>query len=358
MILYRYRAMNERTLQTLIKKELYFSKSSHLNDVDEFKSIIDVNKLQSIIKNHLNGLNKKQRDSLVGKMKCTYLTSVVYEIIYEVRKLYEGVDETDAFIEQTFLFGMHICDNLSYANTSNTYRKNVNRIIDRLVNKNAYDDELRSNLLDDLVLDRFWSHRYERDYKFLTHITNYFFKEGIANVYHVNCLTTDNKSRVMWGNYADSYNGFVVGYKLDNLNKCGVEKYDFHKFQDFYNKPKSVLCKVNYGSLEGLDYTEQIIEYFYDITRNEKSMEYKSNNYGIHALFYKDAEWNYEKEYRIIKNSGQPMKIQPDFIFLGERLSMINRRRLKSFARENKIDCYVMVQNDNLKKGILEFEKL
>lgn len=88
-------------------------------------------------------------------------------------------------------------------------------------------------------------------------------------------LTESNINEVMWGLYADSNKGFVLGLDSENA---------FFKPKPFDPDPSGLLIKVKYSDVTPKIYTEPFIK-----------------EIPFELFFTKTTQWSYEREWRMIK---------------------------------------------------------
>lgn len=135
-------------------------------------------------------------------------------------------------------------------------------------------------------------------------------------------LTEDPNNLLMWSHYANSHKGFVIAFNaLDNF---------FH--------PKPILTYLN--NLRKIEYS------------SNKQLS-KNNSFFDENLFLKSTEWEYEREWRIVrwsKNANHVLQENSSFpiylfdlppsciksIILGSRMEKKNKEKIRNILSENK----------------------
>lgn len=202
---------------------------------------------------------------------------------------------------------------------------------------------------------------------------------------NIACFTTDYKSMLMWGHYADGHRGFVLEYDFtEAVKKCSSE---CKKFKNCATcGVKTLIAPVNYTDTR-YDDTKDLIQYivraifqYCNIETNRVDEDKLSQ---IKRLLIKSNHWSYENEWRMIskiyeeetnemfKNYKCILDCRPKALYLGAYISYENEKILREICERKNIKCYKMSLdyfnkgffvetedyiNSNL-KGILENEK-
>lgn len=168
------------------------------------------------------------------------------------------------------------------------------------------------------------------------------------------CFSENIKSNKMWGLYSDSHKGFALEYnfKKDNLqcSKCNGTCLNMHM-----NYP---IFPIIYGKV--FDASDYINLFFW----LELSKKYKKKSIPpifnqislVSAFLYKDAEWEEEKEWRLLSKLGcieendeseiSSITYKPSAIYCGAKISMDNFKLLKDISLQKKIPIYIMYYNN------------
>src|SRR5574344_248113 len=170
--------------------------------------------------------------------------------------------------------------------------------------------------------------------------------ESNCDYFRIGCFTENDYSNIlMWSHYANSHQGFCLRYDYASVNENIKEC--------FYHDIKPVLY-----SEKIFDLSEHFITMLKSAESN-KNAEKKIyfNNLIFYAIvLYKSVYWEYEKEWRMVKETRLHMienltdVPQPSAIYIGTNTSEENEKRLITIAQKNKIQIYKMERkNDNYK---------
>lgn len=146
----------------------------------------------------------------------------------------------------------------------------------------------------------------------------------------------------MWGHYAKSHTGFVVEYDFRNYNSpCTNCK------QSCYYTHYDLLFPVIYSN-QRFNAKDFVASFFSQSIFGKAPYEIfiprDDDLSNIKILLHKSLDWEYEKEWRIISRCNiKPVITQkPTRIYLGVEMSLENKRKLKTFADNNGIECHEM----------------
>ena len=149
----------------------------------------------------------------------------------------------------------------------------------------------------------------------------------LRNTTGISCFSEREDSLLMWAHYANNHRGICVEYNLLNINKeLGVTAVPI-----IYSNDRTCFDSIeSYGE-------KDIWEFF------------------IESLTSKSMEWNYEKEWRIIRDQvacgsqwdvnkkGALLKmIRPDSIILGCATNLEFEKEIMRYCDDNKIKLYKM----------------
>ena len=100
------------------------------------------------------------------------------------------------------------------------------------------------------------------------------------------CLTKNPKNILMWSHYADNHRGMVLGFDTNHTFFNSEEV-----IRDFHNQLEDKIPIQGFGTVKAIEYL-----------KSRKQVAY-GDEYSLYdILFTKSHHWEYEKEYRILKN--------------------------------------------------------
>lgn len=168
----------------------------------------------------------------------------------------------------------------------------------------------------------------------------------------VGCLSERFDSILMWSHYAENHTGFVLGYDFKERFSIKSNK-DGNTYSEFVDKK---IFPIRYSN-ERYDATEYISNNFiYNFHVNNKlpiTPPFFDKLFYYKYLLYKSSEWRYEKEWRIIKQTGLDKletksnfdfihHIIPKEIYLGSKISKWDEKILRNIAEKKNIRIYKM----------------
>lgn len=168
----------------------------------------------------------------------------------------------------------------------------------------------------------------------------------------VACLSERFDSILMWSHYSQNHEGFALNYNFKELYSIDVGIPGI-KGTEFSDKK---LFPVRY-SKERFDAT--YYAEFHFIFNYYRSLGLEFNQPFFDKLFYykillfKSSDWDYEKEWRIIKltnlnyednkpNFGFIGNIRPKEIYLGANINKENKERLIKIGKLKNVDVFQM----------------
>ena len=123
------------------------------------------------------------------------------------------------------------------------------------------------------------------------------------------CVTGSYKNALMWAHYANSHQGFCVGYTKKNIKKV------CNKFEKiaYCSEPSPINIRgdINMDLVEGL-------------------------------LFQKDSSWKYEHEWRALY-AIRPSNVK-HLVYLGLRTPQQDRKKILEICSKQKISAFQMCQ--------------
>lgn len=163
----------------------------------------------------------------------------------------------------------------------------------------------------------------------------------------VSCFSESSGSLLMWAHYAHNHRGICVEYNLLEIKNM----LDFTPIPVIYSEERTCFDSLNSQNIE-----KDAFKVF------------------IHSLTSKSPEWNYEKEWRIIRDQkacgdrwntdkkGALLEmVRPKSITLGCAANPEFEQEIRDYCSSNKINLYKMekdpIQYRINKKVILDFDK-
>lgn len=146
--------------------------------------------------------------------------------------------------------------------------------------------------------------------------------EKMNSLFLIGCLATDQKNRLMWSHYADSYKGFCIEYDFSGLKDTLIP------FPILYSETRPLVP----GNLW--------------IDRNQESLAQATIDL-ILGLLTKDKMWEYENEWRVLIPASNPpdIKIPITAVYLGENISKENKEILLEIAKNHHIPVKQMIMD-------------
>ena len=192
------------------------------------------------------------------------------------------------------------------------------------------------------------------------------------------CFTTNYKSTLMWGHYADSHKGFVLEYDLkDYIKKClNIECNSKNKCINLGLKPLIAPIIYEENRKQGNIYIFQEI-----LNKLNQSINSTSSHITLDYLFLtkcllrKSKEWEYEDEWRLFSSiySNNDIKkykvvlpddkssdynlIRPKAIYMGINIPEKRKNDLQVLCKALKIQCYQMAVDQYSDKFEIDTEE-
>lgn len=135
--------------------------------------------------------------------------------------------------------------------------------------------------------------------------------ERMREKIYVFCFSEVWNSLLMWAHYANNYNGYCI-------------EYDMTKVRDYI---KTNLFPILYEE-EYIDITDYLIS--------------TNSNTGLISNLIKAKEWQYEKEWRIVKYKENPFYFRPAVkaIYLGTNCSKDDKEEILKWAKDSNRKVY------------------
>lgn len=195
---------------------------------------------------------------------------------------------------------------------------------------------------------------------------------------NVSCFTTNYKSILMWGHYADSHRGFVVEYDLKKyINKClNMECPSKNRCINLGLKPLIAPVIYEENRKQGNIYLfQELVNRLNQLINPTSSFITLDYLFLTKCLLRKSKKWNYEDEWRLFSSiySGSNFEkykvilpdkkindhhfIQPKAIYMGIDISEKKKRDLLNLCKALEIPCYQMTVDQYSSKFEIDTEE-
>jgi len=365
-MLYRYRAINNRTIENLVNDELHFSSPKFFNDQYEFKPSIDKIRLKSEIKKILSRYDEKQNAIIFKNIKNMFFYSALSKVGELVREYYQmGYIPNKEYqdIAEILVDYLNNCDITFSINTINKYIfESVSRILSVLDSINETNPEFYF-MIEDKIANEIYKHvRKSRFDFYLSYIIELFYSMTI-DIFHVACFSLDYDNAPMWGHYADNLSGIVIGYCTNDLEKCGVKtSLGSVKWNEFKSIKKGILKRITYLESSDIDHNSYLSDIFYHVVHFDILKYAKKNDstakFNVDYFYQKPLIWRYENEYRIVKKGKESLKVKPNAIYIGSRVNDKNKAEIIKLAESKKISCFIMENDSPISNSHFIFRKI
>lgn len=360
--LYKFRAVNEYSLDNLRQGTLYCALPSQFNDPFDCRVGLDVLSLTNAkVECEMEPLRKNFSrfvqliEGTVSLDDCSEDEKDIFSKWKESRKLCgllekcRREDISDTEIEQIIINDLEIIQALFSGSSDVFIRNQVEAFIKMFpeIKQSMSEDELHDFLegqysidrlaqrmdidedVDQIALVKRTSVRYSPENVELANAMEEFYietekriGESIDRLYRVGSLCTDYKNRLMWSHYADSHKGFCV-------------EYDF----------SSICEEVEKIFLLPVVYAKKRVMFPWEVLmvedKESKEIKNKAARTELLSLLTKDDVWEYENEWRIITLNQYGIvniKMPPiSCIYLGAHCSEENKQVLIEIAKERNI---------------------
>ena len=183
----------------------------------------------------------------------------------------------------------------------------------------------------------------------------------------VGCLSEDVDSTLMWSHYADSHRGFALNY--DFKSRYMLEIKELNVIASEFIDKKLFPVKYTDNRFDSTYYVEfNLIYSFFHQMGVAFNHPFFDKLFYYKYLLFKSEDWNYEKEWRIIKQTNLDINDKKDFdyieyirpkeIFLGAFISEGHKNKLLKIAKEKNIDVFQMYLNDKNRQFNLNYKKI
>ncbi len=203
------------------------------------------------------------------------------------------------------------------------FKNNTLDIIPSLSNslgiKDDVDEITSTKLIAQEITPEFIDNAIEMDNQFS--IVDKDLHKIFSENYHIGCLCSDYKNRLMWSHYAANHTGFCIEYDLSKLES---------------NVSKVLILPVLYSRERPLIPWNSILN---------KNINYTYELQLIHFLITKDSIWSYEKEWRILllnKQQNNKVELPVSCIYVGTECNKENRLELQRIAKEINVPIMEM----------------
>lgn len=296
--LFKYRSIEEYTIEAFKNDCAYFSNPKRFNDPYDCLINIDFNENYNLkveeIEYQKNILKKLMLEAINDDTEKDKIIEDIFKQIPE---------KTENNLELKSMFFNYIKNNdfdndelgIEYSNLNIT-ATSVEEAIDKFV----------STMLNDK--DRIQKH-----------VVNSFVNEILDNILKVYCLSEKMNSILMWSHYANNHEGFCIGYDMKELDL----------------KVQELTMPVIYSN------------------KLAKEININNNDF-LYSLLSKCEEWEYEQEWRIIdinnfllNKKDNYLEMKPSELYLGAKINSKDKETLKEIAKEKQLDVYQMVMSKN-----------
>lgn len=318
-MLYRYRSCNENEFIVLEKKSIYLSKASHFKDKLDCKVHFD-----------FENISEKEKIKLVKSCMLADYSNAYIEFNDNAKCEMPIPKAVKDFINKCYDKDFNLIKKKlvkyvkrKYSYNTEYFLKKFNEL-DKIFTKGLRGEQLIEGIVERQKGSALKRTKQIQDESFI-------------------CSFTELYSNLsMWENYADNYSGFCVGYELkgvniDYLHNPLIRACMMQIFPAIYNdkKPKysgySLLIQQN----EDL--------YKKAMNKNYKEFDYLWCYYIMIAMLYKNENYSWEKEWRIVlSNLDEQIVFFPFAIrlYLGKDIEEKNKERLMKIAKKNNLSVY------------------
>ena len=360
--LYKFRAVNEYSLDNLRQGTLYCALPSQFNDPFDCRVGLDVLSLTDAkVECGMESLKKmffkfvQMVEGTISFDDCTAEEKEVFSMWLESKKLCgliekcRNEDISDAEIELIIMNDLEIIQELFCGCSDEFIRNQVETFINMFpeIKQSMSEDEIHDCLdgrysvdrlarsmgidedVDQIALVKQISVKNSPENVELANAMEDFYietekriGESIDRLYRVGSLCTDYKNRLMWSHYADSHKGFCIEYDFSSLCE-EVEKI--------------LVLPVVYAKNRVMFPWEVVMAE----DKESKGIKNRAARTEILSLLTKDDVWEYENEWRIITLNQYGIvniKMPPiSCIYLGVHCSEENKQILVEIAMERNI---------------------
>lgn len=324
-MLYKFRACNENNFRVLESNSIYMCRASNFSD-----------KLDSALFYDYENFSKKQKQEITKNFQISNYAQAFTElknsqgqcfcpnsnIVKEfIRKCYDGnfnlkLRSLDKFIKRHYI---------DFTLAKDTYIK-----LDKLLGKHGRGSELQEKII-----------KAEKEKAKLT-------SKRRQDETFVCSLTENYKNLPMWENYADNYTGFCIGYEfngvqLNHLYDPMLRACMLHTFPMAYTYLDPIKS--------GYDFSMGQFRMIYDRSLGEYEKNIDVFNYFVtlSSLIYKNKDYSWEREWRIILFNLDVQEIYFPFatsIYLGRNITKKNKNRLLNIAKKLNLSVYQQQLNE------------
>lgn len=168
----------------------------------------------------------------------------------------------------------------------------------------------------------------------------------------VGCLSERVDSVLMWSHYAENHTGFALNYDFNERYSIDAKIHGM-KTTEFADK-KLFPVKYTNQRFNATYYVEfHFIDNYYRSIGLELKKPFFDKLFYYKILLFKSLDWEYEKEWRIIKQTNLNHddnksnidfieNIKPKEIYLGANIEKSNKDRLIKISKSKNIPIYQM----------------
>lgn len=187
-------------------------------------------------------------------------------------------------------------------------------------------------------------------------------QKQVAENTRVICFSETAFSNLMWSHYAEDHTGFALLFDFEDLQSATA--------YDASDNPIPYKTK-----LERVNYLKQAPDYgqlFFQEMPNRMTIsppfmqDKKSSTFHSQFLYNKQADWSYEKEWRLCtigedlseKSNAHYLKINPCAVLLGARMKYKDRFPILQILAGKDIKVYEMFADDSTPEYTLRKRRL
>lgn len=313
--LFRYRICNENNFDALLNDKIFFSPANRFNDPYDCVPYVNMPKVRDMldkytIENEVNIVNAIRKSTHLEKTAFSPNVLPATENYYSQIKAMSEDEITD------------LLDKVKNPSLMAEIKKEAHILIDDI--ENALFDNYVSNSL-------------------------------------IACFSENISSILMWAHYTDSHKGFAIEYEPTSL-------FEYNN-QNTNREHLTELFPVLYGK-ERFESTDLVIDLLqYNLYKaNTKSQLYVQDGmFSTKINTSKEISWKYEKEWRMFyhnqpKNfnasTNYSIVIKPKAIYLGTKISDINKFMLMNLVKDKNVEIYQMKLSFYKKTYRLDAQKI
>ncbi|AIO18475.1 hypothetical protein KQ51_00595 [Candidatus Izimaplasma bacterium HR1] len=172
------------------------------------------------------------------------------------------------------------------------------------------------------------------------------FNANRENIY-ASCLSESKNSELMWAHYGDTYKGYIVEYDYTDTYQL-IQSQSAAIFPIIY---EDVVIDFSQLFVKLIDvYFENLLQDVDHVNAEVRAVIASNTLLPQEAEYvniFKKPDWSYEKEWRIMTTHPDdderiPITVKASAVYMGSRISEVDKKRLMQIASRNRIDVYQM----------------